>query len=218
MGFRHTPFFNFVDTLKKPVCPFCRTVASAGRRYLETTLYEFVNDPKVRRQVAAARGFCQKHARVLIELIDPLGVALLHETLLLELADAQEKELFGAPKAHCPACQYAEEALVLSASILLDNFDEPEIQAYLAGQSRICLPHYRFLASRTKDKRILASLAQSARQRIRDLSARARAFAEVQNATAASAPQRDNVSDLVWIECIQFFSGYENTSHGELER
>jgi cytochrome c556 len=209
MGFRHTPFYNLLDTLRRTGCPFCRIATGAGQRYLETTFYEFVNDPSVRRQVASARGFCREHTRLVRRLGDPLGVALLHETLLDELIKADERDLFAMPKEDCPACRYVAQSLATSMGTFLDNFDEPEIQEYLQQAPTICFPHYQQLAQLAmgrKNKEVRRVLASIVRARLESLHQRVRAFAEAQNATLEHE-QSSSAKDPVWAECLDFFTG-----------
>lgn len=209
MGYRHTPFFNLVELLKQEGCPFCRTADMAAHRYLRTTLYEFVNDPSVRRQTAQAHGFCRHHAEVLRTLTDPLGVALLHETLIQELLrSTSDAELFATPKGICPACRYAEESLNLQMSTFVDNYDEPEIQQYLRAGTTICFPHLRQLSKRTKNKSLIRQLAGATRQRLETLEKKIQEFVAAENATLAERPNPNmNTLSTVWLECLQFFSG-----------
>ncbi|MCX7625887.1 MAG: DUF6062 family protein [Candidatus Sumerlaeaceae bacterium] len=209
MGYRHTPFFNLVELLKQDGCPFCRTVNAAGHRYLRTTLYEFVNDPSVRNQTAQSRGFCLQHADVLRALTDPLGVVLLHETLIHKLLrSASDAELFAAPEGICPACRYVEESLNLQLSTFVDNHDEPEIQQYLSTRPQICFPHLRQLAKRTRNKVLLRQLAAATRRQLEALDKKIHEFVAAENATLEqrSSPDLEGLA-YVWLDCLQFFSG-----------
>lgn len=214
MGFRHMSFFNLVEVMRQDGCPFCRIRVSAGRRYLTTTLYEFVNDPSVRQHVAAAHGFCREHARELRLLIDPLGVALLHETLLRHLLSASDSELFSAPRAPCPACRYASDAVESNIGTFLDNFAEPEIHSYLEESPAICFVHLQQIARSTRNKAITRTLADVIRRKAEDLYERVRRYAESENATLAQG-SKPETHETIWLECLEFFSGSDSTFDGE---
>jgi len=66
--------------------------ASAGR-YLDSVLWELVNDPVVRADLNAARGYCPNHARLLARAGAALGVAILSKDVLRTLLDALSSNL-----------------------------------------------------------------------------------------------------------------------------
>ncbi len=208
MRFRHTPFFNLLETLRQRGCPFCALAVAAGRRYLETTLYEFVNDAKVRRTLVDSRGFCREHARSLHAMADPPGIALLHERLLHELLEAPAARLFRPPRAPCPACLYAEDAVRSAMGTFLDSLDEPEISDYCRSSPGICLPHRAAMANLSRKSTVRHLLAEIARRRLHRLLEDVRRLAQERNATLTQRPDPSRTSyDRVWSECLEFFSG-----------
>lgn len=206
MGFRHTPFFNFLETLQRPGCPFCRIARRAAERWLSSTLYEYVNDPNVRRSFLLARGLCREHANMLRCRHDPLGTVLLHETLVCELLAIPDRQLLDRPSKPCPVCEYVEHALRSAATTFFDNFDEPEIQATMSESFSFCFPHASWLAQHAGDKNIRATIVRGLRLRLRQLELRIREFLSAQNATLTSESASPEV-DRVWGDCLDFFSG-----------
>ena len=49
------------DLLLEPGCPVCREAALRAARFIESMLWESVNDVGFRRTLDAARGFCRRH-------------------------------------------------------------------------------------------------------------------------------------------------------------
>jgi hypothetical protein len=214
MGFRHTPFFNLLELLQQRGCPFCRAEYRAAHRYLTTTLYEFVNDPTVRSSVIASRGFCRFHAAELRRLGDPLGVSLLHETLLVDLIDGDDANLTRDPQGPCPACRYASEAVHTHMGTFLDNVDEPEIQAYLEQGTSICYPHLRVLARTTKNKAVARKITAAMRSRLNELRARVRQFVETENASLDVERPATSSLEKTWLDILDFFSGDNPSQNG----
>ena len=55
---RYLPYYDdLLEALATPGCAFCLLQQRAAERYLDALLWESVNDPSLRREVSAARGF-----------------------------------------------------------------------------------------------------------------------------------------------------------------
>ncbi|MEW6105743.1 MAG: DUF6062 family protein [Bacillota bacterium] len=124
-------YYNLRDAMAKPGCPICRLVSDAVARYLETFLYENVNDPGMRADLRRSNGFCPDHAGLLREHGDPLGHAIIYGDLVDHVLESLEGLLRGCssgsarllasgtvasrandllPGRRCPACLVAREA------------------------------------------------------------------------------------------------------------
>src|SRR5262245_25568945 len=71
----------------RPGCPACRGRVEAERRYLDTWLYERVNDVTTRRELDRRRGLCDGHIHALLGADrgrggGSLGTAILYEAML----------------------------------------------------------------------------------------------------------------------------------------
>ena len=85
-----TPYYqDIVEALDKAGCPICRLLAASTERYLDSVLWELVNDHGVRDELNRARGYCQQHGWLLVRAGAALGVAILMRdvvrTLLAEV-------------------------------------------------------------------------------------------------------------------------------------
>ena len=70
------------DALSLPGCPLCRVEREATERYVDSLLYEKVNDPGVREAMRTSRGFCPQHAWLRDRHGASLGVAILTRDVL----------------------------------------------------------------------------------------------------------------------------------------
>jgi hypothetical protein len=99
-------YYDLHDALAQPGCAVCRLRAKSTERYLDSLLWESVNDPGVRRDVRRARGFCREHAWQLVRPSQSLGVAILYHDVLhnvlaaLEGAKYQALPLLSLQRAH----------------------------------------------------------------------------------------------------------------------
>jgi hypothetical protein len=59
---RTMSFYDLSNALPQPGCAVCRLKAAATQRYLDSMLWESVNDPGLRHDIRQARGFCHEHA------------------------------------------------------------------------------------------------------------------------------------------------------------
>src|SRR3990172_3987624 len=81
---RTMAYFDVFEACSETGCPLCRLNRRASERYVDAVLYEMVNDPKVRGDFGAARGYCNRHAWLMPEGYGrSLGIALMQRTALL---------------------------------------------------------------------------------------------------------------------------------------
>jgi hypothetical protein len=76
-------------------CAVCRLVNSIGRRYVESILYELVNDPGVQAEFRESLGFCSRHDYLMVG--DGLGTAILYRAATRELLETLSR-IPDAPK------------------------------------------------------------------------------------------------------------------------
>jgi hypothetical protein len=80
-------YLDLLEALGQPGCAFCRLSEASARRYFDAVLWEMVNDPQVRAELNAARGYCPQHNRLLERAGAALGVAILSKGVLRTLLD-----------------------------------------------------------------------------------------------------------------------------------
>jgi len=143
-------FYDLRDALAQPGCAVCRLKANSVEQFLDTLLWERVNDSGTRRDIRQARGFCREHAWKLVRPGASLGVAIimqdvlqnvlrlmanasfqalpslslqrLHGALASEQPTSATADLVArlAPQAMCPACKQAKTMERIYLDTLLD--------------------------------------------------------------------------------------------------
>lgn len=84
-------YHDIRQALDQPGCPLCRLLTDRADRFLDTVLWELVNDTEVRAELNQARGYCQPHAWLLVRKGSALGIAILMRDVvntLLQVAGA----------------------------------------------------------------------------------------------------------------------------------
>ncbi len=166
---RHDMMYHRVlDAFGEKGCPICSLRNEAIHRYLDSVLYEHVNDPELRKTLIQSRGFCRDHAWALSRRGDSLGVAILYKDQVQEaLAQIQRigTEIGGmgrrnlwrgnrtssqtpagvlrrlrTPEDPCPACRIGAEAQQRYLSTLMTHLNDPEIRKAIDGSSFLCIP------------------------------------------------------------------------------
>jgi hypothetical protein len=95
---RTMSFYDLRDALALSGCPVCRLIAKATDRYLDSLLWENVNDPGMRKGIRRARGFCNRHAWELARHdAASLGVVILTRDVLQSMLEVMENAQFQAP-------------------------------------------------------------------------------------------------------------------------
>jgi hypothetical protein len=144
-------FFELRDALAEPGCALCRLRTRAADGFLDTLLWESVNDPARRREIRRARGFCYEHGWALVRATASVGVAIIARDVLQSLLDimadadfrvnpplslrrmqeAMNSDVPSAataglvadlePQTLCPACVWAAKMETIYLDTLLHN-------------------------------------------------------------------------------------------------
>ncbi|PWU24171.1 MAG: hypothetical protein C5B48_07325 [Candidatus Rokuibacteriota bacterium] len=163
-------FFRLIDACQGAGCPVCRCLEADTRQYLDTLLYESVNDPETRVRLHASWGFCNWHAWMLRDARDPaFGSAILGEDLLRVLMRRLERSVareatrrprrwrrllarLGRPRipfivqVHCrrppcPACSRLADAEARYVETALRFVQDPEFERAYGKSQGLCIPH-----------------------------------------------------------------------------
>lgn len=87
-----TPFsyFDLLDACGLAGCPVCRLASEIVQNYLDTNLYESVNDPDTQAALRLSKGYCHAHSWLLTKTSasPALGVAILYRQAAQEVLEA----------------------------------------------------------------------------------------------------------------------------------
>jgi hypothetical protein len=129
-------------------CPLCRLVLQHERQWLWLLLWERVNDPGSRRELAAAWGFCHRHAWGLahlerLEWGQNTGTAILYEDLVQRLLAhcRDERRALVLPGQGCPACAASARLEALYLQALVRYGAEAWFAARYQRSDGLCLTH-----------------------------------------------------------------------------
>lgn len=144
-------YYDLREALVQPYCALCRLRVRTAQQYLDSLLWESVNDEGIRHQVRRAHGFCYEHSQMLVKPGSSLGIAILTNDVLQHLLRALEGARYegllalslrrlreglrsgepaGAaavlasqltPEAQCPACRRADDRELLYLDALLEH-------------------------------------------------------------------------------------------------
>jgi Family of unknown function (DUF6062) len=164
-GDRGLPHHKLEEVLReqREGCAVCRLVSRTGRRYLESLLYEGVNDPGVQSEFRGSLGFCSRHAYLLLDVGDGHGTAILYRAAARELTQILSR-MSNAPKAQtplrfllgrpstaepallepgrgCMVCGAEEAAEEVYLRALLDGAEAGSFDGLLDGPGAVCVRH-----------------------------------------------------------------------------
>ena len=93
------PYYQkLLEAFAQPGCALCRLGNDAADRYLDATLWELVNDFKLRAELNQARGYCQIHGWMLVRSGGAIGTTILMQGVTKTLLDV----LAGSPLTAMP--------------------------------------------------------------------------------------------------------------------
>jgi len=151
---KFTSYYNLLDCFREKGCPLCSWIDKAIYRYLDSLLYEHVNDPEVRSDLRRSLGFCPAHAACFIKVGDALGVGLIYQDLLHTLmADfPTRKETLIKAESPCPACRLVQDVEKRAAYLFHSYFRDRDFQAALQTAAPLCLSHCARILEQLRDK------------------------------------------------------------------
>jgi hypothetical protein len=145
---KHSSYFNLLAQLKDPACPVCAQARASLKNFLDSYLYEGVNDDANWNALAAAGGWCARHAKDLEGFSDGLAVSLFYRQeirkRLKRLGEKESKPGFfsrSKAKAPCPGCVYQGEIEAGQLHLLSRALGEPEFWAAWEAHPGACIPH-----------------------------------------------------------------------------
>jgi len=154
---RDMQVFDLLEACAQSGCPVCRLSLKAARRYLDSILYEFANDPGVRDGIRQARGYCNEHAWWMApDTVHQLGIGIIQQDMVETVLNmietipngraprhsAQELLKRLRPTAECPVCAHVRTMEDIALSALLEYMDDPDLAAALENSSGLCLAHF----------------------------------------------------------------------------
>ena len=82
-------YFDLLDALKKPGCPLCNRINELSLRFLDNLFYERVTDVGTRVNLAKAKGFCNWHAWMSMEVPNSgSGIAIIYKISLIPRSES----------------------------------------------------------------------------------------------------------------------------------
>jgi hypothetical protein len=184
---KYIPYYDdIVEAMALPGCAFCTLQTRAAERYLDAILWESVNDPRLRREVTAARGFCRDHAWLLVRPGTALSSAIIYKDVVtgaaraVQGAPASARQTFGqrlralfarnrpaedaivqalAPTQRCPVCINAAEVEGhLCATVATAMKRSDDFIVHFRGSAGLCLAHFGALIGSTSPADMRAAL------------------------------------------------------------
>jgi len=202
---KHLPFFAVVEALARPGCALCQLVSAETRRYLDSLLYEAVNDAGFRTTWRNAGGFCHRHTWMLAESGDVLGLAILYLDLI---QSCDENLLIGPAGRRCPVCDREAASVRGHLGTLVDFWDDAELQAALAKSEGLCGPHLRLALRTIRHKQIRQKLAKLSIKAMRQLVPDLQTL--IQRFDYRHSPPADQRIRLAWRRVIERVVGHRD--------
>lgn len=174
----YIPYYDdIIEAMAAGGCAFCALQLVAAEKYIDAMLWESVNDPRIRREVSAARGLCRSHAWLLVRPGSALSSAIIYQDVVRTAArvvgttPAEGRLSLGKrlaaffrrrkpvndalldalrPQQSCPVCANAEIVDRHLSETVLDALSRSDavLEKYRAS-SGLCLHHFGTLLSHT---------------------------------------------------------------------
>ena len=165
---KHTAYYELLKQLAQAPCPICALAARRTHAYLERYLEEGVVHEDTWDNLAAAGGWCGRHASEIQGFDDGLAVALFYGHLLKKKTaallagkamqaqapgEASSPGLLGRLRGEeaqgaCPACGIEQDTERTQAHLVAVALGEPEAVAAMQAHPGFCLGHVDLVLAR----------------------------------------------------------------------
>jgi hypothetical protein len=192
---KHTAYFELLKQLAQPQCPICALAARRTHAFLERYLEEGVVHEDTWDRLAAAGGWCGRHAHEIEGFDDGLAVALFYGHLLKKKEAALEAGRVLLPQApgeahtpgwldrwrgaqaqlRCTACDIEQETERTQAHLVAKALEEPEAVSAMQAHPGFCLGHVDLVLQRV-DGAHKAAFIQQQGAKLRALAAELELF------------------------------------------
>ena len=186
-------YVQLKEALAQPGCAFCRLLTNAADSYIDSILWEMVNDPRTREELNAARGYCHQHAWLMAREGSALGVAIILNDIIQTELNVLKNRKSGAaaslgkflpsldisrvqpemvklanvlgPQSTCPACVKLESTQkhLVNALAKYVGSDTDSLAEDYRASAGLCLPHFRLALTAKASKAELNALVDAQR-------------------------------------------------------
>lgn len=156
MLYKTQKYFDYLEVFQYPDCPTCILLSRWRSSYIDTFLYECVNDRSMRKRIRETGGFCKDHSLAMMKKGDPLGHSIIYATLIDEYIDEMNKNM----KKGCLMCDLEKLHEQILLKSFIDSFINSEefAQKFADTKSCICRPHLKQMKKLTRNKDIISKL------------------------------------------------------------
>ena len=175
---KHTTYYGVLEAMRDAKgCPLCKLEADSVHRYLDSLLYESVNDTGVRADLIRAKGYCRRHAQKLTKMGNAFGIAILYQDQVRLFAEFLDGLPDAPPKSlrqihnwqraeFCPACRTQSECRSRYTSTLIGGLADEEMRSAYASGPGLCVPHFLYALKETRDAEVYRFLVAQERVKI----------------------------------------------------
>ncbi len=163
-------YFDLIEEFPKPGCVVCNLLLRDVDRFLDSLLYERVNEPDTHRAFRASRGLCEEHGWQLMRYRGgSTGIAILYQAALDEVLKIVD-ETIPAPasptglsrflpgngdlsgslladrlqaRGSCMACALMAGSEAGYVRLLAEKIGDSRLQDVYRASDGLCLPHFR---------------------------------------------------------------------------
>lgn len=163
---KHMTYFNILDSFLERQCPVCFLAGRSVHSFFDFFLFENVLDYDINQKLRASRGFCKEHSSQLLSFNDGLAVSIIYETILDDLIKEGNKNTFSKKSmwketGKCPACEvYSNSEDRYTKAFAMYAVEEEFFKKYEESKG-LCLPHFRKVIDKIKDKNTAVKLMET---------------------------------------------------------
>ncbi len=151
---------RLIDALDGPDCAICSLLQDQEGRFIDSLLYDLVNDAEVRGRIMSSLGFCDYHAWKINKHGDVFSSSIIYEGILNRLAEQLREIETGYLKIRefqeipCPICQNLTASEGRYVMAFISNLSKENFYQIYINSFGLCLRHLRLFLHLCRDKKM----------------------------------------------------------------
>jgi hypothetical protein len=176
--------FQLQAALAQPGCAVCTIIDAAGTRWVESLLYEYVNDVPIRDALSRNGGFCRHHAEICQRFPSgAFGTSVIYRSLLGDFVRRLDTDLSrcgvprqsllrrirrhpSSPEFTCVACRTEHDIETDVIDALVHGFADPKLRSVFDDSGGLCRTHLERAQRVCQDPDLWQQLVQSQRKAV----------------------------------------------------
>lgn len=173
MSIKSNTYYELLDAMKGRGCPVCLLLEMYSDRYIDSLLYESVNNISLRAKLITSGGFCIEHSKKLLRFGYKgysLGISIIYRDLVDTYYKTLNTQGTLPSDRRCLVCEVLEDAENRLIEELIRSMKDYEFYQAYRSSNGICMSHLSRVLRLSKDREVNEIFLELTASKLKELS------------------------------------------------